>query len=88
MKSLRPLALILAAALSTALVTPAFANSDSMDAGNGGVTRAQVKAQLIQAEADGIIPADKNQYPLDDSQIARNRMIYQANHVAGSAQPG
>ncbi len=88
MKSLRPLALILAAALSTAaLVTPAFANSDSMDAGTGGLTRAEVKAQLIQAEASGIIPAGKNEYPLDSSQIARNRMIYQASHPADAAQP-
>jgi len=87
MKPLRPLALILAAALSTALVTPAFANSDSMDAGTGGLTRAQVTAQLIQAEASGIIPAGKNEYPLDNSQIARNRMIYQATHSADATQP-
>ncbi|WP_158902398.1 DUF4148 domain-containing protein [Burkholderia sp. L27(2015)] len=88
MKPLRPLALVLAAALSTVLVTPAFADSDSMDAGTGGLTRAQVQAQLIQAEASGIIPGDKNEYPLDQSQIARNRMIYQASHPADTTQPG
>ena len=88
MKSLRPLALILAAALSTALVTPAFADSDSTDAGTSGLTRAQVQAQLVQAEAGGIIPAGKNEYPLDQSQISRNRMIYQASHPADATQPG
>ena len=45
-----------------------------------GLTRAEVRAQLIQAEADGLIPAGKTDYPPSAETIARNKELYAIRH--------
>ncbi len=52
-----------------------------------GLTRAEVRAQLIQAERDGLIPANKDNYPPDARTIEHNRKIYAIQHPdsAGTA---
>jgi acyl-coenzyme A synthetase/AMP-(fatty) acid ligase len=42
-----------------------------------GLTRAQVREQLVQAERDGIIPTTDADYPPSDEEIARNKAVYQ-----------
>ena len=42
-----------------------------------GTTRAQVRAELLQAEETGLIPADKIHYPPDAQTRARNRAQFQ-----------
>jgi len=45
---------------------------------NTGKTRAEVRAELIQAEQRGLLPVSKNSYPLTPHEIAQNRAEYQA----------
>lgn len=42
-----------------------------------GLTRAQVREQLVAAERAGVIPTSQNDYPPTDSEIAQNRALYQ-----------
>ena len=51
-----------------------------------GLTRAEVHAQLIQAEADGLVPAPKADYPPSAQAIARNREIYAIQHGTDSTE--
>ncbi|WOD13631.1 DUF4148 domain-containing protein [Paraburkholderia kirstenboschensis] len=44
------------------------------------LTRAEVRAQLAQAEADGLVPTHKNDYPPSATTIARNQEIYAIQH--------
>jgi hypothetical protein len=48
---------------------------------NTGKTRAEVRAELIQAEQQGTIPVSKNNYPPTPDEIAQNRAEYQVRHV-------
>ncbi|MGH8783009.1 DUF4148 domain-containing protein [Paraburkholderia sp.] len=63
------------------------------------LTRAEVRAQLVQAEAQGLLPVRKNDYPPSATTIARNREVYALEHGqngdttmqtygAPAAQPG
>jgi hypothetical protein len=45
-----------------------------------GLTRAEVRAQLIEAEADGLVPAPREDYPPSALTIARNREVYAIQH--------
>jgi len=45
-----------------------------------GLTRAEVRAQLVEAEADGIVPASKIGYPPSAEMIARNKELYAIQH--------
>ncbi|RFU45439.1 DUF4148 domain-containing protein [Paraburkholderia sp. DHOC27] len=47
---------------------------------NTGKTRAEVRAELIQAEQQGLLPGSKNDYPPSPREIAQNRAVYQARH--------
>jgi hypothetical protein len=76
MKLLTAIAL---AALSLPFGANAFAQTST-----SGLTRAEVRAQLIQAEADGLVPAPKNDYPPRAQTIARNREIYALRHQEGA----
>lgn len=61
-----------------------------------GVTREQVKQELIQAQAQGLLPSSHNDYPPSARTIARNKTIYAIRHssehagssnVTGAARP-
>ncbi|MGF6600220.1 hypothetical protein P3T23_004955 [Paraburkholderia sp. GAS448] len=72
MKLLTAIAL---AALSLPFGANAFAQTST-----SGLTRAEVRAQLVEAEADGLVPAPKNDYPPSAQTIARNREVYALRH--------
>lgn len=69
--------LIRAALLSCALSAPivAFAQTTGHP-----VTRADVRADLIQAERDGSLPTLNTDYPPSAQTIARNRELYAIAH--------
>ncbi|HYS65367.1 MAG TPA: DUF4148 domain-containing protein [Paraburkholderia sp.] len=66
---------IAVAALSLPFGANAFAQTSS-----SGLTRAEVRAQLQQAQAEGLVPTSRNDYPPSDAEIARNREIYAIQH--------
>ncbi|MDR0242713.1 MAG: DUF4148 domain-containing protein [Burkholderia sp.] len=63
------------ATLSLPFGTQAFAQSTQAP-----VTRAEVRQQLIDAEADGLLPSNRNDYPPSHAEIARNRQLYALQH--------
>jgi hypothetical protein len=63
------------AALSLPFDANAFAQTST-----SGLTRTEVRAQLIKAEADGLVPTHKNDYPPSAQTIARNRDVYALRH--------
>ena len=69
--------LIRAALLSCALSAPIVAFAQSADY---PVTRADVRADLIQAERDGTLPTSNWDYPPSTQTIARNRELYAIAH--------
>lgn len=66
---------IAVAALSLPFGANAFAQTTS-----SGLTRAEVIAQLKQAQAEGLVPTPTNDYPPSAATIARNREIYAIQH--------
>lgn len=46
-------------------------------AGNQGKTRAQVRAELIEAERAGVIPVRNAEYPAEPETIARNKVRFE-----------
>ena len=60
---------------ATGAVTPPVASV------NTGTTRAEVRAELIQAEQQGTIPVSKTSYPPTPHEIAQNHAEYQARHL-------
>jgi hypothetical protein len=64
---------------ATGAVTPAVASV------NAGKTRAEVRAELIQAEQQGLLPVSKNNYPPTPQEIAQNRATYEVRYVDGRA---
>ncbi|MBR8213547.1 DUF4148 domain-containing protein [Burkholderia cenocepacia] len=69
--------LIRAALLSCALSAPIVAFAQTAD---HTVTRADVRAGLIQAERDGTLPTSNWDYPPSTQTIARNRELYAIAH--------
>ncbi|UXU86040.1 DUF4148 domain-containing protein [Burkholderia sp. S-53] len=69
------IAAFVVATLSLPFGTQAFAQSTQAP-----ITRAEVRQQLIDAEADGMLPSNRNDYPPSASQIARNRQLYAIQH--------
>ncbi|MFM0054158.1 DUF4148 domain-containing protein [Paraburkholderia phytofirmans] len=67
-------------ALSLAFGANAFAQTST-----SGLTRADVMAQLKQAQAEGLVPSHDDDYPLTDAEIARNREVYAIEHRADNA---
>lgn len=45
-----------------------------------GKTRAEVRAELIQAEAQGLLPTRKDDYPPSAATISQNRALYAEQH--------
>ncbi|WGY73022.1 DUF4148 domain-containing protein [Burkholderia cepacia] len=66
-----------AALLALAIGTPvaAFAQASS-----SGPTRADVIADLVQAQRDGTVPTSNWDYPPSTQTIARNRELYAIAH--------
>ncbi|CAM2156852.1 DUF4148 domain-containing protein [Pararobbsia alpina] len=60
-----------AAVALSAVVGSAFAQSTS------GLTREQVRAQLVDAERAGVIPTTDTQYPPTADEVAQNKAMYQ-----------
>ncbi|CAE6747051.1 DUF4148 domain-containing protein [Paraburkholderia nemoris] len=74
---------IAVAALSLPFGATAFAQSNP-----SGLTRADVIAQLKQAQAEGVVPTSNNDYPPTAKEIARNREIYAIQHGGDGAGAG
>jgi hypothetical protein len=66
---------IAVAALSLPFGANAFTQTTS-----SGLTRAEVMAQLQQAQAEGLVPTRSSDYPPLEATIARNREIYAIQH--------
>lgn len=67
-------------ALSLAFGANAFAQTST-----SGLTRADVMAQLQQAQAEGLLPTRNNDYPPSATEVARNREIYAIQHGTDGA---
>lgn len=67
-------------ALSLTFGANAFAQTTS-----SGLTHAEVIQQLQQAQAEGLVPTSKSDYPPSDAEIARNREIYAIQHHTDGA---
>ncbi|EKS72717.1 hypothetical protein BURK_004672 [Burkholderia sp. SJ98] len=52
----------------------------SSSAGRVGKTRAEVVAELIQAQKDGLVPTSKTDYPPSERTIQRNKELYRARN--------
>jgi hypothetical protein len=76
----------IAAALLTLAALGSSAAAFAQDASPAGKTRAQVQEELVQAEAQGIVPSSRGDYPPSAYTIARNRVLYQI-HTGGDAAP-
>jgi Domain of unknown function (DUF4148) len=64
---------------NTAPTVAIQADANAVAGGNAatGKTRAQVRAELLQAEEAGVVPVDKIDYPPSAQTIARNRARFQ-----------
>ncbi|AZQ53208.1 DUF4148 domain-containing protein [Burkholderia cenocepacia] len=69
--------LIRAVLIAGALSAPVVAFAQTAD---HTVTRAEVRADLIQAERDGTVPTSNWDYPPSTQTIARNRELYAIAH--------
>lgn len=70
--------ILLLASMSVGVAGQAFAQTS-------GITRAEVKQQLVQAEAQGLLPSNGTDYPPRASSIARNKAAYVARHEGNVA---
>ncbi|MFM0176553.1 DUF4148 domain-containing protein [Paraburkholderia sediminicola] len=68
-------------ALSLAFGANAFAQTST-----SGLTRADVMAQLQQAQAEGLVPTRDDDYPPTAATIAHNREIYAIQHGTDGAR--
>jgi hypothetical protein len=67
------------AAATLAVLISAVAGTAMADTTSStGLTRAEVRAQLVQAERDGTIPTNDVNYPPTPAQVAQNRATYKA----------
>jgi hypothetical protein len=71
---MKTLAVATLAVMISAVAGTAMADTSA----SAGLTRQEVRAQLVQAEHDGIIPTNNVDYPPSAAQIARNRAVYKA----------
>lgn len=75
------LAAIAIAALSLPFGANAFAQTSSH-----GLTRAEVNAQLHEAQVDGVVPTRNNDYPPSTATVQRNRELYAIQHGTDGAK--
>lgn len=76
----------MAAVLLAAATLGAHAAAFAQDASAADKTRAQVRQELVQAEAQGLLPSSRGDYPPSAQTIARNRQLYQIR-TQGEAPP-
>ncbi|MCO1370280.1 DUF4148 domain-containing protein [Burkholderia multivorans] len=69
--------LIAAVTLAAVVGAPAVAFAQTS---SSGLTRAEVIADLVQAERDGTVPTSNWDYPPSAQTIARNRELYAIAH--------
>ncbi|WP_409518752.1 DUF4148 domain-containing protein [Paraburkholderia sp. LEh10] len=60
-----------------------IAMSASAQTVSTGKTRAEVRAELVQAQREGLVPAPKHDYPPNAEEIQRNAEIYAIEHGGG-----
>jgi hypothetical protein len=72
---MKPLATFAITAIALISGVNAYAQSTS-----SSLTRADVYAQLVQAQADGILPYHRTDYPPSPATIARNKELYVLRH--------
>jgi hypothetical protein len=82
---------LLTAMILAALTLPFGANAFAQSSAPQ-LTRAEVRAQLIEAQQQGLVPTNRDNYPPTEQQIARNREIYAIQHgqdgaAATASQP-
>jgi hypothetical protein len=68
------------AALSLPFGTSVYAQSSAP-----GLTRAEVRAQLIQAEKEGLLPWSRGDYPPSERTVERNRELYAIRHPSSAS---
>jgi hypothetical protein len=69
---------VFAAVDRSAIAASPEATGVAAESGTQGKTRAQVRAELIQAEETGMVPAGNTRYSAGPSTIARNRYNFQS----------
>ncbi|OLL32479.1 hypothetical protein BTH42_06575 [Burkholderia sp. SRS-W-2-2016] len=80
MKAARFAVIVLAASVGSTILSPAaFAQAK---------TREQVKAELIQAQHEGVTPTTKTQYPPTPDNLERQKQLHVLTTHAGEAAPG
>ncbi|CAD6561534.1 hypothetical protein LMG28727_07466 [Paraburkholderia kirstenboschensis] len=52
-----------------------------------GKTRADVRAELIEAQRDGLVPTPKYDYPPSEAAIERNKALYAITHNGEKLSP-
>ncbi|CAE6875187.1 DUF4148 domain-containing protein [Paraburkholderia domus] len=72
-------------AIAVAMLSLPFGATAFAQSNPSGLTRADVMAQLQQAQAEGFVPAPKDDYPPSEATIARNREIYAIQHGGDGA---
>jgi hypothetical protein len=68
----------LAAATLAVLISAVAGTAMADTTSPAGLTRAEVRAQLVQAERDGTLPTNDVDYPPTPAQVAQNRAQYKA----------
>ncbi|WP_277185728.1 DUF4148 domain-containing protein [Caballeronia sp. BR00000012568055] len=71
--------------LLIASLTVGFAAQAQAQTQSNGLTRAEVKQQLVQAEAQGLLPANGTDYPPSARTIARNKAAFAEQHESKGA---
>jgi hypothetical protein len=71
--------------LLIASLTVGFAAQAQAQTQSNGLTRAEVKQQLVQAEAQGLLPANSTDYPPGARTIARNKAAFAEQHESKAA---
>jgi Domain of unknown function (DUF4148) len=69
---------IFAAATLAVLISAVAGTAMADTTPAAGLSRAEVRAQLVQAERDGTIPTNDVNYPPSQAQVAQNRATYKA----------
>ena len=69
---------LIASTAAFSQTAPAPAGTDNQ--ATQGKTRAQVHAELIEAQRAGVIPTADTNYPADDATIKRNQELYRIGH--------
>ncbi|WP_179405319.1 DUF4148 domain-containing protein [Burkholderia guangdongensis] len=76
------------AAIAASVPAFALAQTAPADPDQPGLTRAQVMADLIGAEREGLVPTTDGDYPPSDRTVARNRELYAIAHGERSSMVG